>query len=203
MTAKLTNASLYTKRGLLRTVGNPAMGAQATFSPSSEESEDGSVTAICTEPGRASGPPMHYHLEFEETFSCLEGTLYLDVGDRRRVALRPGDSAHVPLGLPHRYYNDTDEPCVFSVVATPGRIYEDSIRVAYGLAADGRTTKAGIPKHPLDLALTFAMSGSYVTGIPLWLQKGVARLGTAVARLIGYDPKFDQYTEPRDDRPAA
>ena len=196
MTAIPHNTSPLTPRGLLRTVRNPAMGAEATFLPSSEESGNGSVTAICTEPGRANGPPMHYHLDFEETFTCLEGTLYLDVGDRRRVALRPGEFAHVPVGLPHRYYNDSDEPCVFSVIATPGRIYEDSIRVAYGLAADGRTTAGGIPRHPLDLALSLALSGSYLAGVPLWLQKGAARLGTLIARLIRYESGFGRYTEP-------
>ncbi|MDH6169984.1 mannose-6-phosphate isomerase-like protein (cupin superfamily) [Variovorax boronicumulans] len=195
-------ASLHTHRGLSRLVRNPAMGAEAMFLRSSEETSDGSVTCICTEPGRASGPPMHYHLEFEETFTCLEGTLYLDVGKRRRVELRPGESVHVPLGLPHRYFNDTDERCVFSVVATPGRMYEDSIRVAYGLAADGRTTTGGIPKHPLDLAFVFALSGSYMTGVPLWLQKGAARLGKAVARQIGYDPNFDRYLKPTADTSA-
>ena len=40
-----------------------------------------------------------------------------------------------------------------------------------------------------------------MTAVQLWLQKGAASLGTAVARLIGYDPNFDQYTEPKKGGP--
>lgn len=185
----------YTGSGLPRTVTNPVMGASATFDPAYDESDDGSATAICREQPWAKGPPLHYHLDFEETFTCLEGTLFMDLGDRRNIEVRPGESVHVPRGVHHRYYNDSDQPCTFRVLAKPGRTYEHSIRIAYGMAADGATNAKGLPRNPLDLALVFDLSGSYLVGVPLWLQMALSRVGVAIARMAGRDPAFLRYTK--------
>ena len=65
-----------------------------------------------TLPARSEGPPMHiHHLEDEEglvtagTLSALVGGKRVDVGAGQRVVL--------PRGIPHRWWNEGDQPLAF------------------------------------------------------------------------------------------
>jgi hypothetical protein len=83
---------------------------------------------------------------------------------------------------------------VFRFTANPGRAYEMGIRAGFGLAVDGRTDARGVPRNLLDLALIIRLSGSYVSGAPLWLQKALTAAGVRLALLRGRDPHFSRYT---------
>jgi hypothetical protein len=39
--------------------------------------------------------------------------------DGRRLTVRPGESAVLPRGVPHRWWNEGDEPLTFSAIARP------------------------------------------------------------------------------------
>ena len=52
---------------------------------------------------------VRVHDDRETVVSVLEGVVYLLAGDDE-VVLTPGDSATVPAGLPHLYWNAGDEP---------------------------------------------------------------------------------------------
>lgn len=185
--------------GLPRTVTNPAMGVTVTFLTTSEETGGEYVETQVSIPAGEPGPPMHFHTDFEETFTAVTGNLFLDHADRRRIVLRPGEQVHVARNVHHRYYNDSDQDVVFHFVARPGIAYERSIRASFGLANDGRTNAKGVPRNPFELALTFELAGSYIAGVPLWLQRAVTRMGVALARLFGYDPEFSRYTKARPE----
>ena len=80
--------------------------------------------------------------------------------------LGPCESALVPLRERHRFFNSTPDVVVFHVELRPGSAgFENAIRIAYGLAADGRTNQQGIPRSILDLAILSAMAGTYPTGV--------------------------------------
>jgi hypothetical protein len=79
--------------------------------------------------------------------------------------LGAGESALVPLRERHRFFNSTADVSVFHVELRPGSAaFESAIRIAYGLAADGRTTQTGIPRSILDLAILTAMAETFPTG---------------------------------------
>ncbi|QTE28944.1 cupin domain-containing protein [Pengzhenrongella sicca] len=181
--------------GLRRTVSSPDMGVTVTFVVAFDESADGSVESRVQIPAREPGPPRHYHLDFDETFTALEGELTMDLGSRRGLVLRPGESVRVPRGVPHRYYNSSDRLAVFGFRADPGQAYELGIRAGFGLANDGRTTSRGLPKDPLQMALLFAAAGSWVTGIPHGMQSRLTAAGVRLARRLGYDPHFSRYAQ--------
>jgi hypothetical protein len=46
---------------------------------------------------------------------------------------------------------------------------EKAIRIAYGLAQDGKTTSKAVPKNIWQLALLFELGESYLVGMPLFL----------------------------------
>jgi quercetin dioxygenase-like cupin family protein len=183
-----------TPTGLPRIVSNPVMGVTVEFVTAADESGGEQVEARVSIPAGDKGPPPHFHTGFEETFTALEGTLFMDLGDRRGITLQPGESAHVARNVRHRYYNAGDQTAVFRFTASPGRAYEMGIRAGFGLAADGRTDARGVPRNPLDLALITRLSGSYVSGVPLWLQEALTSAGVRLAQLFGRDPHFSKYT---------
>jgi quercetin dioxygenase-like cupin family protein len=53
--------------------------------------------------------PLHIHPRQDEFIYMLEGTFDLQLGDRKLQA-RPGDLVRMPMGIPHAYYNNTEDP---------------------------------------------------------------------------------------------
>ena len=127
----------------------------------------------------------------------LEGRLDLRVGEDH-LMLDSGESAMVPLGTPHRFWNSSNEPAVFEAEIRPARKMEQSLRAMVGLARSGKTNDKGVPKNIFELALLYELSESYIVGMPLFLQKGVFGTLARLARRRGYDPEFSRYTRTRE-----
>jgi len=79
-----------------RTIGNKQTGETLTML-TSEEDSGGALQyyRVHLPPHRAS-PPLHYHLAFKETFTCLEGALAVYLGknlgkNRKEIRLHPGE----------------------------------------------------------------------------------------------------------------
>jgi Cupin domain len=145
---------------------------------------------------------MHYYLAYTESFEVSEGTLDLCVGtEDNHLVLGEGESAFVPLNTAHRFWNSGAEPVVFEVEIKPARNFEKALRAQFGLVADGKTNDKAIPKNPPELALIYELSESFIVGMPLFLQKGIFGALAGVARLLGYDPEFSEYTKPEGAAP--
>jgi hypothetical protein len=134
---------------------------------------------------------------YTEKYDVLEGKLDVYVGKKNHLALVSGQSASVPLKVPHTFWNATDELTVFEAEIRPADDFEKTLRAADGLARDGKTSKRGVPKNPLELGLIYQMAQSYQPGMPLPMQKAIAGTLARIARWRGYDPDFPQYTRPQ------
>jgi len=53
--------------------------------------------------------PLHVHPKQDEFIYMLEGTFDLQLG-QDKVQAQPGDLVRMPRGIPHAYYNNTDQP---------------------------------------------------------------------------------------------
>ena len=180
---------------LPRIIENPAMGMSTRFLVTHDESDDGHVETEVTIPGNEPGPPLHRHTDFTETFTVLEGELFMDFEDKRCLVLGPGESVHVPINTPHRYFNAGANVATFHFRADPGFRYKMGIRASTAMANAGRTTTHSIPKNPLEAALLFELAGTYPTGIPIKVQQAIGRAVGRVARWLGYDPTFAAYLQ--------
>lgn len=148
-----------------RTFFNPVINDTATFIETAEESK-GKHSILEIELYKSEGPPVHYHKTFAEKFEVLEGNLYLKSG-RDRLILKPGQSATVPKGIPHKFYNPTTDRVKFRITFEPGHEgMENFIKIIYSLAADGLTNNKGVPKKFAHLATLLVMSDSNASG---WL----------------------------------
>jgi mannose-6-phosphate isomerase-like protein (cupin superfamily) len=65
-----------------------------------------------TLPAHSQGPPLHVHYHEDEEGLVTAGTLSVEVGGRR-IDAGPGQIARLPHGVPHRWWNDGDEPLAF------------------------------------------------------------------------------------------
>lgn len=114
------------------------------------------------------GNGLHYHTSFSEEFIPLNGDLGVRLG-KEKVILKPGNSSTVKAGELHHFFNPGDETIRFQVKIVPGHEgFLQGVKIAYGLAEDGLTTKTGIPKKLDHLALLLKLSDTRATG-PLGL----------------------------------
>ncbi|MDA0179238.1 cupin domain-containing protein [Solirubrobacter phytolaccae] len=173
-----------------RRIVNPVQGDAVTFLETSEESGgERSLGELEVAPGGKVTP--HYHLSYTERFEVIEGRLSVMVGDERLI-LGPGEEATVPIGTLHAWSNEGDERAVARVELRPGQPgFETSLRVAYGLAADGRVRKNGMPRNPLHAALLLEWGDGRLPGAYAILERGL-RLLARVARAAGVDRRLER-----------
>lgn len=166
-----------------RTFVNPIYKDTITFLQTAKETGgDYSLHLLTLQPG--GGNPPHIHTAFTETFTAVEGVLGLQLR-HKKILLKPGESYIVRRNEIHNFFNPTDEMILFRIKFLPGHEgMEHALCIAYGLAADGKTNKKGIPTSLSVAALLMDMSNSYMTGLasafqPLlgWLAKRARKKG--------------------------
>jgi uncharacterized RmlC-like cupin family protein len=68
--------------------------------------------------------PLHIHPTQDEFIYVLKGALDLQLGDQK-VKAGPRDLVRMPMGIPHAYYNNTDQPTrALFWVSPAGRLKE-------------------------------------------------------------------------------
>lgn len=90
------------------------------------------------------GPPPHRH-DFEESFTVLEGEIEVTVRGET-VAVRVGETAHVPALAPHAFTNASAAPARLLCVCSPAG--QEAFFLEVGVPVSSRTAA---PK-PLDEA---------------------------------------------------
>jgi quercetin dioxygenase-like cupin family protein len=165
---------------------NPVTGERFTVLAVPRDQEDWGRAEIMFPPG-AKGPPRHVHERTQERISVVEGVLTVSLGGRRdRRELRQGEALELPPGVPHRFWNPSDAPVRLVGEARPGAQLGVALERLCQLARQGKVTRRGAPKNPLEVALLFEQSEMYLTGLPLALQRSLQRWLAGVARRRGY-----------------
>jgi quercetin dioxygenase-like cupin family protein len=96
-------------------------------------------------------PPPHVHLHQTEAFSVRSGAIRLMVGGEERI-LVAGESALVPAGTPHRWWNAGPGDALVAVEMRPGLHFEELLEEAFRLADEGKFGENG----PIDRAASDA-----------------------------------------------
>ena len=71
-----------------------------------------------TLPPRQEGPPLHIHYQEHEEGAVISGTLGAEV-DGRVLRFEAGETAQLPMGSAHRWWNAGDVPLEFEGVVRP------------------------------------------------------------------------------------
>ena len=168
---------------------NPIQKDYATFLETSEET-GGEYSLIEVEVAPGGGNEPHYHKTYDEHFEVLEGALEVLVDGETRT-LGPGRKAVAPKNVLHRFRNTTGEPTRFLVTLRPGHAgFEKAIKVAYGLASDGRARADGTPKNLYHLAILVDWSDMRLPGV-FTVAEPLLRLLARRARRKGIDGELE------------
>lgn len=99
---------------------------------------DGRFDFLVIDLAYRSGPPLHFHTTFEDSFFVLDGVLTVQLGGDV-VELGPGDFATAPPGVPHSLTNALagQSACRAVNLMTPGVGFDRYISQIDQLAAKG------------------------------------------------------------------
>jgi hypothetical protein len=90
----------------------------------------------------------------------------------------------------HRFFNPTAKEIKFNVKLKPGHTgFENSLRILYGMAADGLTNKNTIPKSLKHTAIIVCMSDMNVPGLLTLLYPFLKRIANK-AKANGEEQKL-------------
>ncbi|MDP8951532.1 MAG: cupin domain-containing protein [Actinomycetota bacterium] len=179
------------------TVENVVSGERLTFLATSRDTGGAYTRVRFTLPPRGAGTPLHLHTTLSERFEVVSGRLSVVCGGGEPpIVLAPGDSASVPPYTVHRFWNPTDEETVFEAEVRPAGGFEAFMRTSFGLARDGRTSRGGMPRNPMELGLLMQPADVYLPGLPVPVQKAVFGALASAARRLGYETRFRLYADP-------
>jgi quercetin dioxygenase-like cupin family protein len=179
-----------------KTYYNPVNGEFARILESSKDTNgEYSLLEVSLSPG--GGNPLHYHTRFTEEFIAIKGDLGLQY-QKDIVHLRPGEKQLVPIGIDHRFFNDSHEKIIFRVVLRPGQPgFENFLKAMFGLVNDGKTiTKNQIPKNIYHIAVMHNWGDTHLSNPFFMIFSPLVTLFYARAIRLGIDKQLlDRYCQ--------
>ena len=174
---------------------NPATGERAVLlTDPREHPEEVLVTHIFVSPGGRVAAP-HSHRTLTERFLVLEGQVGFLI-DGREAVLSAGESATVPPGTVHDWWQVGEAEAQVLVEVDPGLRFLEMVSTIFGLARDGKVNDEGLP-DPLQLAVIgneFAEVVTFTTPPPL-VQKVMIPPLAALGRALGRRPTYPEYMQ--------
>src|SRR5688500_16615207 len=133
----------------------------------------------------------HVHPHQTETFEVLSGTLGAKIGGKTVEAKEEGVVVIEPR-VAHKWWNAGEDELVFRAEVRPALQFEQLIETMFGLAADGKTNKKGMP-NPLRLAVIARhhFDDVRLPLIPHVLQRAALTMGAPLGKALGYRPVYE------------
>ena len=174
-----------------QTIENPVTGEVLIFHKTSQDTGGEYVlveTILC--PG-AMVAAAHSHPYQSESFNVLEGRVGMKVG-REQLELGPGDGVTVLPRTAHKFWNAGDGQARFTCEVRPAGAFERLIETMFSLAADGKTSRKGMP-NPLRLAVLARhhFDDVRLPLVPHALQRLALTLGAPVGKAFGYREAYE------------
>jgi mannose-6-phosphate isomerase-like protein (cupin superfamily) len=174
-----------------QTIENPVTGERLTFRKTSRDT-NGEYVLVETllQPG-AFVAAAHVHPYQSERFEVLEGKIGMKVG-RKKIEAGPGEVVTVDPGVAHKFYNAGEGPARFVCKVTPALGFEQLIETMFGLAADGKISRKGMPS-PLRLAVIARhhFDDVRLPLIPHPLQRAALAMGAPLGTALGFRPVYE------------
>jgi quercetin dioxygenase-like cupin family protein len=172
------------------TIHNPITGERLTFHQTSADTNGEAVVVECAVQPDGFVAAAHVHPAQTERFSVIEGALGVEAG-KGKTTLHRGDIAVVEPGTPHKFWNAGEDEVRFVCEIRPALQFESLVETMFALAADGKTSRKGMP-NPLRLAVIAKAHFDTVRlpQPPAWMQRAGLALGAPLGRLVGYGPTY-------------
>jgi mannose-6-phosphate isomerase-like protein (cupin superfamily) len=169
---------------------NPVTGERLVFHRTAADTGGEAVVVETFVQPDGAVAAAHVHPSQEERFEVLRGTVGFKIG-RRKLTAGPGERVTVPAGTPHKFWNAGDDVAQFVCEIRPALQFESLIETMFGLAADGKCNRKGMP-NPLRLAViaNHHFDTVQLPFPPAALQKLGLVLGAPLGRLLGFTPTY-------------
>lgn len=138
----------------------------------------------------------HVHPEQEERFEVGGAAVMFKVAGSQRL-YQPGETAVVPAGTPHVWWNPSAEESATLVQFRPALDTETFFETLFGLAKDGKVGKSGLPNPLQFMVLLQAFRHEIRAPYPAQLLVGpLAALMSPIGRALGFQARYDRYSGP-------
>ena len=136
----------------------------------------------------------HVHPNQEERFEIAGAPVTFKVAGKERL-YQPGEVVVVPPGTPHVWWNPGTEEAATLVQFRPALNTETFFETFFGLAADGKVGRNGLP-NPMQMLL---LAREYRREMQLpapgnWVIGPLAMLAAPLARALGYRGRYEKYS---------
>jgi quercetin dioxygenase-like cupin family protein len=172
---------------------NPVTGEHVVVLSDPEEQPDGVLVAQLTVRPGGRVATAHFHPRIRERFHVIEGEVGFQLGDEKRL-LAAGESAEVPPGMVHDWWQEGKADALVVVEVDPGGRFQEMIGTIFGLARDGKVDEQGLPR-PLQLAVTASAYRDVmvVASPPPRIQCLIFAVLSPLGRMRGLRPKYEEY----------
>ena len=135
----------------------------------------------------------HFHPTITERFHVIRGQVAFLIDGQERV-LASGDSARIPPGVRHDWWQVGAETAEVVVEVAPGDRFVEMVGTMFGLARDGKVNRRGMPSL-LQLAVSASAYRDVIvfTSPPPWLQRPVFFVLAQIGHTAGLKPSYEQY----------
>ena len=172
-------------------IENAVTGERLRFHRSSAETNGELVVveAFVRPGGQVAAAHVHPHQQ--ERFLVVAGAVGFKRG-REKLLASPGDEIVVEPGTAHKFWNAGDTEARFFCEIRPALQFERLIETMFGLAADGKTSKKGMPQ-PLRLApiAKAHFEDVRLPVVPVWMQRTALAMGAPMGQLFGYGATYE------------
>jgi quercetin dioxygenase-like cupin family protein len=138
----------------------------------------------------------HVHPNAEERFEVAGAPVMIQAGRSRRL-YEPGEVAVVPPGVPHNWWNPSDRESATLIQLRPAFDMETLFETMFGLAADGRVNRKGLPNPLQMMVLARAYQREVIPTAPLlWIVRPMSLILAPIGRRLGYHARYHRYSGP-------
>jgi quercetin dioxygenase-like cupin family protein len=187
-------------------IENPASGERILFEKTGTETDGEYLAGKIFLAAHGVDPPEHVHPKIEERFRIVSGTLSARA-DGREQQWRVGQELVVPPGIPHTWWNDTDEEVVIEFRVSPALPLRSVLGERLRPRSSGESGCQGAPRTSVHVTGSAAVLGrassrqaavahskgrdgdSRIGRAPAWMSFGISvslRAGHA-SKVIGED----------------
>lgn len=170
-------------------IENPVTGETMTFLLTGRETA-GALLRIdmAVRPGGFAAAE-HVHPDQDEHFQIASGQITLRADGREKI-YTAGEDVTIPAGTPHVWWNSGRDDLRVVLDFRPAGRFAEFITTFFALARAGKTTKGGLPKNLLQMAVTFGeyRKAIYGTMPPRAVQQLLFAVLVPIGRWLGYRP---------------
>jgi quercetin dioxygenase-like cupin family protein len=170
---------------------NPITGERIIFRQTAQETGGKKLVIDHFLRPHTSTFPEHVQLNQEERFEILSGLAAYSL-NRAHITARAGEVIIVPSGTPHgNPWNESDQEMSFRHETSPDYGSEVFFESIFSLAQDGKTNRNGEVNALQIIVIGGGLkSQTYLTAIPLIVQKVIIPILAAIGRGLGYPVRY-------------